>query len=187
MANKGKGKKSKAKDAGKQSAKNAKGKQPGKTKQTAAKQPKAKTRKQPARSAKAAQQPAAPKPAEKYGRVKGIADKPMTRAQVQTHLADHLVGMTEELGVEMTPAKAKKLVAGIFGELEVLIYRHIKKRAIGRFNFFGLMSIKSAKRPAQKKRMGRNPATGEEIEIPAKPASVRARVTPLKGLKEMIG
>ena len=40
--------------------------------------------------------------------------------------------------------------------------------------------------PATKKRMGRNPATGEEIVIPAKPATTRVRVTALKKLKDMI-
>jgi nucleoid DNA-binding protein len=34
--------------------------------------------------------------------------------------------------------------------------------------------------------MGRNPATGEEIVIPAKPATTRVRVTALKKLKDMI-
>jgi nucleoid DNA-binding protein len=35
--------------------------------------------------------------------------------------------------------------------------------------------------------MGRNPATGEEIEIKAKPATTRVRVTALKRLKDMVG
>ena len=43
------------------------------------------------------------------------------------------------------------------------------------------------KRPATKQRMGRNPATGEEIVIKAKPATIRVRVTALKRLKEMVG
>ncbi len=78
-------------------------------------------------------------------------------------------------------------VAAVFDELEVLIERHIKKRAVGEFTLPGLMKIKSVKRPATKARMGRNPATGEEIQIGPKPASIRVRVTPLKKLKEMVG
>ena len=50
-----------------------------------------------------------------------------------------------------------------------------------------MLKIKSVKRPATKKRMGRNPATGEEIVIGPKPASIRARVTALKKLKDMVG
>jgi Bacterial DNA-binding protein len=34
-------------------------------------------------------------------------------------------------------------------------------------------------KPAQKKRKGRNPATGEEIDVAAKPASVDVRARPL--------
>ena len=41
-----------------------------------------------------------------------------------------------------------------------------------------------AVRPPQKKRMGRNPQTGEEVEIKAKPASVRLRARIVKPLKD---
>lgn len=78
-------------------------------------------------------------------------------------------------------------VTSVLDELEVLIERHIKKRAVGEFTLPGLLKIKSVKRPATKARMGRNPATGEEILIGPKPASIRVRVTPLKKLKEMVG
>ena len=71
-------------------------------------------------------------------------------------------------------------------ELESVIERHIRKRSVGEFTLPGLLKIKAAKRPATKKRMGRNPATGEEIVIAAKPATTRVRVTALKKLKDMI-
>lgn len=77
-------------------------------------------------------------------------------------------------------------VASVLGELEILIERHIKKRAVGTFALPGLLKIRSVKRPATKKRMGRNPATGEPVEIAAKPATTKVRVTPLKRLKEMV-
>jgi nucleoid DNA-binding protein len=41
-----------------------------------------------------------------------------------------------------------------------------------------------ALRKATKKRMGRNPATGEEVEVSAKPASVRIKLTATKPLKD---
>ena len=81
----------------------------------------------------------------------------------------------------------KAQVSSVLDELETLIERHIKKRGVGEFTLPGLMKIKSVKRPATKKRMGRNPATGEEIVIGPKPASIRVRVTALKRLKEMVG
>ena len=82
---------------------------------------------------------------------------------------------------------SKVQVAAVLEELETLIDRHIKKRSVGEFTLPGLLKIRSVKRPATKKRMGRNPATGEEIEIGPKPASIRVRVTALKRLKEMVG
>ena len=41
-------------------------------------------------------------------------------------------------------------------------------------------------KPATKERMGRNPATGEEIKIAAKPAAVDVRARPLKLAKEAL-
>jgi len=81
----------------------------------------------------------------------------------------------------------RKQVEDVIDQLETLIERHIRKGAVGEFTLPGLMKIKSVKKPATKKRMGRNPATGEEIVIGPKPASVRVRVTALKRLKDMVG
>ena len=82
---------------------------------------------------------------------------------------------------------SRKQVTAVIDELTDLIERHIKKRSVGEFTLPGLLKIRSVKRPATKAKMGRNPATGEEIMIKAKPASIRVRVTPLKKLKDMVG
>ena len=97
----------------------------------------------------------------------------MSKAQILTHLATQ-TGLT------------RAQVGSVLDELEVLVMRHVKKRAVGEFTLPGLLKIRSVKRPATKKRMGRNPATGEQIEIPARPATTRVRATPLKRLKEMV-
>ena len=47
----------------------------------------------------------------------------------------------------------------------------------------GLVQLTVRVRPAQKARKGRNPATGEEITIAAKPASVDLRARPLARAK----
>ena len=47
----------------------------------------------------------------------------------------------------------------------------------------GLVQLTVRVKPAQKKRKGRNPATGEEITIAAKPASVDVRARPLAKAK----
>ena len=106
-------------------------------------------------------------------KVTAIRDK-MTKTQILTEIADKT-----EL--------SRKQVDGVLEELEILIERHIKKGSCGEFTLPGLLKIRSVKRPATKKRMGRNPATGEEIVIGPKPASIRARVTALKKLKDMVG
>ena len=121
-----------------------------------------------ARNAKAAPAKKAAQPAKK---ATAIRNK-MSKAQILTHLATE-TGLT------------RKQVGGVMDELEVLIMRHIKKRSVGEFTLPGLMKIRSVRRPATKKRMGRNPATGEQIEIAAKPATTQVRVRTLKRLKEM--
>jgi nucleoid DNA-binding protein len=47
----------------------------------------------------------------------------------------------------------------------------------------GLVQLTVRVKPAQKKRQGRNPATGEQITIAAKPASVDLRARPLAKAK----
>jgi DNA-binding protein HU-beta len=47
----------------------------------------------------------------------------------------------------------------------------------------GLVQLTVRVKPAQKSRKGRNPATGEEITIAAKPASVDIRARPLAKAK----
>jgi hypothetical protein len=47
----------------------------------------------------------------------------------------------------------------------------------------GLVQLTVRVKPAQKKRKGRNPATGEEIDIAAKPATVDVRARPLAKAK----
>ena len=92
--------------------------------------------------------------------------------------------MLNEIATNTDLSKAQ--VSAVLEELESVIERHIRKRGAGEFTLPGLLKIKAAKRPATKKRMGRNPATGEEIVIPAKRATTRVRVTALKKLKDMI-
>jgi nucleoid DNA-binding protein len=50
----------------------------------------------------------------------------------------------------------------------------------------GLVQLTVRVKPAQKKRKGRNPATGEEIDIGPKPASVDLRARPLARAKSAL-
>ncbi|MDZ7752701.1 MAG: HU family DNA-binding protein [Gammaproteobacteria bacterium] len=97
---------------------------------------------------------------------------PMSKAQLVTALA-------ESTGL------SKQDVGAVLGELNTLIERHVKKRSAGQFTLPGLFKIRTVKKKATKARKGRNPFTGEEIMIAAKPARTSVKVMPLKGLKEM--
>ena len=80
----------------------------------------------------------------------------------------------------------KKQVSSVLDELEILIERHIKKRATGQFILPGLMKIEVKRKPATKARKGINPFTGEEAMFKAKPARNVVKVRPLKKLKDMV-
>jgi DNA-binding protein HU-beta len=91
--------------------------------------------------------------------------KPMTKAQIVSHFAEKF-----EL--------SKKTASGVIDEMAALAVSETKKA--GSFTLPGIGKLVLAKRKA---RMGRNPATGEAIKIPAKTV-VRMRVA--KAAKDAI-
>lgn len=99
--------------------------------------------------------------------------KPMTKSSIVNEIAENS-GLT------------KKQVSSVFDELEILIERHIKKRAAGKFILPGLMKIEVKRKPATKARKGINPFTGEETIFKAKPARNVVKVRPLKKMKDMV-
>ena len=78
------------------------------------------------------------------------AKKVMTKTAIIAHIAEKF---------EMT----KKEAAAILEEISSLAIAQTKK--VGEFTLPGIGKLKKVKRKA---RMGRNPATGESIKIPAK-------------------
>lgn len=119
---------------------------------------------------KAARKPAAKKVAAPAKKASALKDK-MTKTQIVASIAE-----STEL--------SKKQVSDVLAEIETLIERSIKKRAVGEFTLPGLMKITTVKKPAVKARKGINPFTGEETMFKAKPASVAVKVRPLKKMKE---
>ena len=89
----------------------------------------------------------------------------MTQAQLATYLAD-------KVGIE------KKQSKGLLDELTALVVKQLKKEGVLRLS--GLGTFRKRK---SKARMGRNPATGEQIKIPAR---TRLRFTPAKTLKDTV-
>jgi len=94
-----------------------------------------------------------------------MAKKPMTKSQIVSHFARKF---------ELT----KKTASGIIDAVAALAVSETKKT--GCFTFPGIGKLVLVKRKA---RMGRNPATGEAIKIPAKTV-VKMRVA--KAVKETI-
>jgi len=94
-----------------------------------------------------------------------MAKKPMTKGQIVTHFAEKC-----EL--------SKKTAAEIIDEVAVLAVSETKK--VGSFTLPGVGKLVLVKRKA---RMGRNPATGATIKIPAKTV-VKMRVA--KAAKDAI-
>ena len=143
---------------------------------------KAPAKKAPAKKAAAKKAPAK-KAAAKKAPAKKAAAAPVKKAPgIKAKMTK--TAILNEIATNTNLSRAQ--VSSVMDELESVIERHIRKRSVGEFTLPGLLKIKAAKRPATKKRMGRNPATGEEIVIPAKPATTRVRVTALKKLKDMI-
>lgn len=100
--------------------------------------------------------------------------KALTKTQLHAEIAEN-TGLT------------RKQVASVLDELGEQIERHIRKRAVGTFTLPGLLKIKTVKKEATKARKGvPNPfKPGETMDVPAKPATTKVKVTPLKALKEM--
>ncbi len=98
----------------------------------------------------------------------------MTKSQLLNELATN-TGLT------------KKDVGLVLDELSILMERHLKKRSIGVFTLPGILKIKTIKKPATKARKGvPNPfKPGELMDVAAKPATTKIKVTPLKRLKDM--
>lgn len=115
---------------------------------------------------KAAPKKAAPKAP------KIIRDR-LTKTQLMNHLAEQ-TGLT------------KREVEGVYNALAETVVASCSKRGAGQITLPGLVKVELKKRPARKKRMGRNPATGEEIVIPAKPATTVLKARVLAGLKNAV-
>jgi nucleoid DNA-binding protein len=100
------------------------------------------------------------------------ASKPMSKAQLMTELAT-MNDMT------------KKAVEEFYDSISVVIRRELRSK--GEIAILpGLVVLKKATRKASKARMGRNPATGEAMQISAKPAKTVVRASLRKALKEMV-
>jgi nucleoid DNA-binding protein len=96
---------------------------------------------------------------------------PLTQTQLVNEIADR---------AELSKGEVKRVLLAL-DEVVLEQIGNAQKIRIG-----GLVQLTPRIKPAQKKRKGRNPATGEEIEIGAKPASVDLRARPLAKAKQAL-
>ena len=99
------------------------------------------------------------------------AKKPLTKTQILTNLA-------EATGL------AKKDVAAVFDALQEEIKKNLR-RGPGVFTIPGLLKIEKKRVPAKPARKNVM-VLGQLRDIPAKPATTKVRVRPLKNLKETV-
>ena len=92
----------------------------------------------------------------------------MTQSQLAAEVADR---------AEMSKAEVKR----VLDTLEEVALEELGKAE--KVKIGGLVQLVVRVKEATKARPGRNPATGEEITIPAKPASVTVRARPLAKAK----
>jgi DNA-binding protein HU-beta len=93
---------------------------------------------------------------------------PLTQTQLASAVADR---------ADISRADAKRVLA-VLEDIVLDELGNAQKVRIG-----GLVQLTVRVKPAQKARKGRNPATGEEITIAAKPATVDLRARPLAKAK----
>nr|WP_315598802.1 HU family DNA-binding protein [uncultured Cupriavidus sp.] len=101
--------------------------------------------------------------------------KPLKDTFNKSSLVAHLVAQTQ-----LEPKAVKTVLA----HLENTIVSALNKKGAGEFTLPGLLKVTAQQVPAKKKRFGKDPFTGEERWFPAKPASVKVKVRPLKKLKD---
>ena len=92
----------------------------------------------------------------------------LTQTQLATAVADR---------AQLSQADAKRALAAL-DQVVLDELANAEKVRIG-----GLVQLTVRVKPAQKARLGRNPATGAEITVAAKPASVDVRARPLARAK----
>lgn len=92
-------------------------------------------------------------------------EKPLNKQELIASVAD---------AADLPKAKASEVVDAVFGTIEKTLSKGQEVRLVG-FGSFATATRKAAK--------GRNPRTGEEIDIPA---STSVRFKPGKGLKDAV-
>lgn len=104
--------------------------------------------------------------------------KPITQKQSKSQIYAELAQLANI---------SKNDVKNLISAMRNLIERHVKPKGSGEITLPDLgIKVRRISKKASKARTGRNPFTGEEIQIPAKPARKSVKVSALKTLKALI-
>lgn len=99
--------------------------------------------------------------------------KALTKTQLYQELAD-------ATGLE------KKKIGEVIDALHNLIQAELGEGGPGSLTLPGMIKLRRVEKPATPERKGRNPRTGEEMMISAKPATTVVRARVLKNLKDAV-
>lgn len=117
--------------------------------------------------------------AKKTSTSSGAIVRAITTKQTKTQI---LLAIAEETGL------TRQQVATVFSSMDGLITRHMMKRGSGEFTIPDIgLKVRKVVKPRTKARMGRNPATGESIQIPAKPQHTVIKAVLLAAMKAKLG
>jgi len=123
----------------------------------------------------------AAKPAPATPAIEATAQLP-TKAIGQKQTKSQIYAEIAELA-KVSKTDAKNVMSAIRNVIE----RHVKVKGSGEVTIPEVgIKVRRVSKKATKARAGRNPFTGEEIQIPAKPARKSVKVSALKTLKELI-
>jgi len=90
--------------------------------------------------------------------------------------------------ISETTGVSRKDVTAVLDALADVARRHLIRGGAGDFVVPALgVKIKAVQKPATKARMGKNPFTGQDVMIKAKPARLDVRARALKALKDAVG
>jgi nucleoid DNA-binding protein len=107
-----------------------------------------------------------------------LSSKPIAQKQSKSQIYAELADLAN-----VSKNDAKNVMTAIRN----LIERHVKPKGSGQITLPELgIKVRRIHKKAAKARIGRNPFTGEEIQIPAKPARKSVKVSAMKTLKALI-
>lgn len=99
--------------------------------------------------------------------------KPLNKSQLTSELAE-------------ATSLSKAQVNSVLAAIDEVARKELGKKGPGVFTIPGMLKLTVTKKPATKARPGKNPFTGEDIMIAAKPARNQVRARVLKQLKDAV-